>query len=176
MKDKERVNYLRVLDRLAKEKSRATFNHEGADESALVMATIFKRAKEVVKIFAKDLNGDISSQEEYLNELRGFIDRGGEVKVLLQENANLLHSKALEMLKSYMTFNKQVTVFDTSESVVSETGEEIHFLVADKNMLRIESDIENYSGFATFNDPEIASKLDELFEKMYSKVSDKEPN
>lgn len=176
MEKNERINYLRVLDRLAKERSRATFNHEGADESALVMSTIFKRAKEVVKIFAKDLNGKISSQEEYLNELRGFIDRGGEVKVLLQKDANLLHSEALEMLKSYMTFNKKVTIFDTFESVVAESGREIHFLIADKEMLRIESDIENYSGFATFNDPEIASKLDGLFEKMYSKVSDKEPN
>lgn len=160
--------YREAIDILARKSEDFIFDHGGIEKSSIIMSTIFKYAKSCLRIYAGNLNGGISNQENYLNNLNDFIERGGEVKVLIQVINSTSPSKAYQLLDMYSGFNENVKILPTDTELIDpRRHKSFHFTVGDNKMLRVETDTENYVGYASFNSPEIAKKLSDIFDKIF---------
>lgn len=167
--------FKKAVDLLAKKQESYPIKHYGGEQSAIVLGTIFKYSEDVVKMFVGDLKGDVSNHDFYIEQFKNFIVRGGKIKVLIQDDANVQRSKVKELLDMYSSMKASINIIETNRKfVIEENGEEkeIHFAIGDNKYIRIEDDIEKYSGVASFNSPEIVKMLDTQFEAIYQEAKD----
>lgn len=79
-------------------------NHGPAD-AALIIGSIFNQTRKgVVKIYAHNLNGEISRKEDYLEELENFIVNGkAELQVIIDEAPQLIRGErnAYKLIKFF---------------------------------------------------------------------------
>jgi hypothetical protein len=161
-------SFKKAVTTLARKQENFIFDHNGKKQSSIVMGTIFKYSKSIVKMFVGDLNGSVSDNEYYLSNLRHFIERGGKVKVLIQSINDAHPSAVYHLLDMYSGFNENIEIIPTNIELIDNEENRFHFTIGDNKMFRIEDDTENYSGFASFNAPSVVSRLDELFEEIFS--------
>lgn len=154
------------------------FLNSDEDKALIVLVELFKSAKTVVRIFAANLCQHVGNQKDYIEALSDFIERGGQVKILLnkfsQETA--LQSDLYKRLAYYKADQKPVFVKQTTARPYytnDESKKEVHFTIADSKGFRIETDTEKRTARCNFNNPEEAEGVikffDEEFEKEYAK-------
>jgi len=176
--------YREYIKDLAKNDKNVVFYNSGPEHAALVMATIFKNAKDTVRIFAGNFSGEISSQPEYRSTLESFLGKGGKLKVLLEkeklDDGN--EPKLFDILRFYSIINhKNIELRKRAQKVyrVDETKEndshEVHFTVADDKMYRVEDDTKLFTAFGNFNDPEAAKHLISIFDDIFIDKNKSEP-
>lgn len=163
--------FKKAVDTVAKKQESYSIEHFGPEQSAIVLGTIFKYSNDIVKMYVGDLNGDISNHKFYIEQFKNFIVRGGKVKVLIQNDNSINRSSIKSLLDMYSSMKENVNILDTSKTLTytNDTGErEFHFAIGDNKFVRIENDIDKYSGFASFNAPELANNLNDLFDDIYT--------
>lgn len=162
--------YRKAINNLAGKNEDLIFDHAGVEKSSIIMSTIFKYAKSSLRIYAGNLNGGISEKKEYLSSLNNFIEREGEVKVLIQNIDSTNPSEAYQLLDMYSGFNENVKILLTNTELINpKKHQSFHFTVGDNNMFRVETDTKNFAGYASFNSPEIAKNLCEIFDSIFEK-------
>lgn len=160
--------FKKAVNILAKGKEDFFFNHYGSEQGAIVIGTIFKYANSTVRMFVGDLNGDLSENEYYLENLKKYILRGGELKVLIQDIDNLNPSSAFKLIDMYSGMKDNVEIFPTNAKLLHpETKKEFHFTTGDDLMFRVEDDINEYSGYSSFNAPDIVKILSSGFDNIF---------
>lgn len=154
------------------------FLNSDEDKALIVLVELFKSAKTVVRIFAGNLCQHVGNQRDYIEALSDFIERGGEVKILLNkfDREAALQSDLYKRLAYYMAEQKPVYVKQTTARPYytnDESKKEVHFTIADSKGFRIETDTEKRTARCNFNNPEEAEGVikffDEEFEKEYAK-------
>lgn len=145
------------------------------EEHALeVLVNIFKEAKSVVRIFAGDLCGHVGCEKEYIIALSDFIDRGGEVRILLNKFKNELVEKSalFKRLAYYQSEGKPVLVKSTDARPYRTTDdrkEEVHFTIGDEKSYRLEIDTEERTAICDFCDEKTASGLAVFFDGIFDR-------
>ncbi|MEQ9264154.1 MAG: hypothetical protein RLN81_02970 [Balneolaceae bacterium] len=163
------ANYLEIYKKLSERESSEIFSHKGNMQSAHIMGLIFRSSVSHVRMYVGDFNGDVSNNQFYIEELKDFIDRGGTLDVLIEED-NLIKSDAFTFIQAYSGFRETVSIKQADINKRITFGEEekpIHFTVGDLDKFRLELDIENYSGIASFNNQEFAHKLANAFDSLF---------
>lgn len=161
-------NYLRYIQGLAKENSTESFVNSGPQHAAIVMSTIFKNAKNYIYLFSGNLNGDISNNEEYQKQLSGFLIRGGELKILLQKHSESSEPKIFNLFRFFSNVGSKISIKKHPYQIVdNNANKEVHFVVADDKMYRLENDTEKYLAVGSFNDISQSLSLKETFLDIY---------
>jgi len=166
------TSFLNAITSLAEEENGFLVAHEGAEQSAIVLGTIFANTKKSLRMFVGNLSGDICGYQYYFDELKNYLQRGGSLKVLIQDENNVLQSEALKLIQLYSNIRENVIVERTTDKLVidkeeSSKGTPVHFTIGDNNMFRLENDIEDYIGYASFNNIEIVNQLIQEFDSIF---------
>jgi len=162
--------YIDFVEKLASEGQDEIFFNSGPTHASIVMSRIFKYAKDSVRIFCGGFNGAVSNDDEYLKYLDDFLQKGGKLKVLVEEDLSKGQGKIFRVLRNHKA---NVEVYQTSSRVTMNNGtgqpQRIHFTVGDDKMLRIETGVEDYRAQVNFGNTGEARVFIDLFEKLLPK-------
>lgn len=168
-------DYRKSIDLLASTQNTFVFDGEGAEKAAIVIASIFKHAQSTVRIYAKDMNGEISGYSIYLDSLFKFLNTRKNLEVLLDSPDHFLHlNKRLQhLIQSFypqgnVEFRIASEAFKESLRSIATDGQTLyHFVVGDEKMLRIELDSNVRSFICSFNNPRMARPLVRVFDQHF---------
>jgi len=170
--------YISYISQLAHENKSVVFFNSGPKHASFVMSTIFSKAKHTVKIFAGNLDGPVSKNRQYKEELEDFLNRDGKLEILLQEY-NIEKEFNLKNMLSYhlLSGNMNIKIKKVNATVIdTRNNKEVHFSVADDTMYRLETDLKKYIAEGNFNDKVAVKNLVSTFDKMYQDNSSIEIN
>ena len=176
--EKEQQSYRAYILSLATQDRDVIFYNSSEHHGAFVMGTMFSKAKDTVKIFAGNFSGHISNKPDYKKGLEIFLRKGGNVEILLQEEKFETLDKRPDIFQLLGIFkmlnHEQVKIKTHPFSVSNASKSEVHFMVADGKMYRIEDDVDNFTAAANFNDPKTAKTLTNLFDEIFAETESKE--
>ncbi len=150
-----------------------TFLNSDKEKALIVLAQLFKKAKENVRIFAASLCHYVGTETEYIESLSDFIESGGNVKILLNnyDENELQQSDLFKRLAYYKSEKYNITVKSTNVKpyyVGDENKNEVHFTIADNKGYRIETDVEKRTAMCNFNNPEFAEPTVQFFDHIFN--------
>lgn len=159
------------------------FLNSSAVHAAIVMKTLFKHSKKDVMVYAYNLNGEVSKDKAYQNEVRSFLERGGNLSVLVEDANSCVEGEMFQIINHYRFFHpdrvkvraSKVSIVDsiTDNNLSKET--QIHFTISDDKGYRKEVDINNFLAQGNFNDPIEVQKLSSIFNTIFSSNEYSEP-
>ncbi|WP_297093994.1 hypothetical protein [uncultured Draconibacterium sp.] len=165
----ELMLYAEYIRELADNNSADIFHNAGAQYASIVFANIFRKAKYHVRIYSKAMNQKVTANKDYLKELRGFLDRGGKLSVMVEDVID--PQGKLSTLLGYYPDNVKIKpnvgqVFNYKD----KSGETypVHFATADGQMFRVENDVNGHKARGSFNQVDDSKKLETLFDKVFS--------
>lgn len=164
--------YRDFIKYLADSKDTRIFLNSDEEHALEVLVQLFRQATHSIKIFAGCLYEHVGNQPEYISELSNFIERGGELRILLNKY-NQEKAKESQLFKRLAMHAKQEHNIEVKETKAkaffkADLGQEIHFTVVDNLGYRIETDIEKRTARCSFNDSNIATATSEFFDKLYT--------
>jgi hypothetical protein len=164
--------YKKSIESLANNRDSMIFMNSGNEHAAIVMGNIFKHSKQDIRIFAGNLNGAVSGDDYYQEHLSNFLDSGGKLKILLQEFDKNNPPEIFNLFSSVDFFYPEnVEIKLSNTTLVSEDTEtKVHFTVGDSSMYRIENDVEKYLAKGSFNNPDKANYLIEIFDEIFEET------
>jgi hypothetical protein len=164
----ELKSYKIAIENLANKKDGTYFTNSGKEHAAIVMSNIFKSTDSHIRIFAKNLSGEVCDQDLYIDGLQQFINRKGEIEIILTEEPSS-DSKAFKLIKEYQICNpEKVNIKKTATNISNLPELKFHFTVGDERIFRLEKDTSKYLAVCSFNDNEYSKKLISLFKRITS--------
>ena len=159
------IPYSEAIKTLAETSDPEIFDNSGPDHATTVMSNIFRTSKNHVRIFAGDLGGNVS-KGEYLIELERYLDKGNKLSIVLEnrpKRGNGDQKTAFDIIEKYNKINpnKVFIGYLNQNSPYKNLG--IHFTIGDERMYRLETDTNLYTARCSFNDPDFAFQLLEIF-------------
>lgn len=166
------ADYKNYILNLAKNNKNVVFFNSSEEHGALVMGTMFRYATQEVNIYCGSLSGHISSKPEYTSGLKCFLQNGGKLRILMQGDKYKQDSppELFKILKFYSILKPDnIEIKVHPYKVTQNSGNhEVHFMVADKKMYRVEDNIDSFTAACNFNDPEKASQFDVVFNQIFN--------
>ncbi|MCE4565101.1 hypothetical protein INQ51_12350 [Maribellus sp. CM-23] len=152
-----------------------SFNNDGKDYALILMEEIFNACKKEILIFAKGLGGELASEINYVKALKKFVEKGGKVSVLVENNYFLSDKKSalFYLLQEKNSGNSNVSVRILKDGYAREVYShfkfihECNFLVGDDKITRIELKPNNFKAIANFHNVTRAKKLVSIFNKYF---------
>lgn len=153
----------------------SVFYNSSKEHASIVMGTIFKSAQNNVRIWAGKLNGDVSSDDYYLSELKNFLERGGKVKIILDESSDEINLKLKNILALYQFLTPESIEIKTTDVRVGLTGDidykHVHFTIGDDRMYRLELFPNKYTAKGNFNDAKTSSDFIRVFDDVFKNAA-----
>jgi hypothetical protein len=171
------VTYEHIVRRLANSKSPSVSYNSGSVHSTVVMEHIFRTSTESVKIvtghFHKDVCGDVENR--FLESLEKYLISGGKLDVIMDNYSLLEDSNAvLSLLTQFAlspNYSSNIHVRTTNQKV-RMGSREVHFMIGDERMYRLEYDKENFIAEFCFNDIETVKTLSKKFDILFESASE----
>jgi len=159
-------SYRQFVERLAELSSSEVFSNGQPAHAQVIFETFFKFAKKSVLIFCNKLSEKVYGQQLLINAAGDALNRPGvEIKIITQQQPEAQNFVAA--LTRWKGEGKPISLATTFPGTfASETQH--NFAVMDGKAYRFEParDSQNRTAFACMNDPEIAAKLSQLFERL----------
>lgn len=168
-------NYREFIESLAKNDQETFFVNSGKDHAEIVLSTIFNSTKSKLRIFANSLTSDLASSEKYINSLKSYLEKGGELLVLLQKFEPESNKKLFDFF-TYFQYKSpgKIQIKQSSVSLKNtKTEKYIHFTIGDDKIFRLEEDIEKYKAFGSFNDKKLSESLIQKFDDIFNSEKSK---
>jgi len=169
--NKELLDYFRYIDSLAKSGQPTPYLNSSEIHAVIVLSRIFKYAKEYIYLFSGRLSEGIASHPIYLKELDGFLGRGGQLKVLLEEYLPNENTKLFNLLNLDKTLSRVDLKTHSFKLTSKETENQLHFCVADDCAYRLETNVKTYTASGSFNDRIKSGQLKDIFDEIYAHKS-----
>lgn len=178
--------YAQELLYLAKNREEKVFNNGKPAHAAIVMENIFRETKKnpqggEIRIYAKNLNGEISKYDNYRYGLIEFLlAQNTSIKVIIDEEPKnmVAETNAFDLLKTFSKTKKlegkiQMRRVAHPSNVASLMQKEfqftdVHFAVSSENMYRFEIDSTLHFAECSFNGREKSKQLFDVFETMFA--------
>lgn len=169
----EIAKYKAFVKQLSDSNDDRVFLNSSPEHAVVVTAQIFRQSTHIVRIFAKNLCRTIGNDPEYIAALSDFIERGGEVRILLNgyEEECARVSNLYKRLAYYKHLGRAITVKTTTVFPYltdDEDQKEIHFTIGDDKAYRIETNIESRTAECCMNGPEVSNMTVEFYDKMFN--------
>ena len=154
--------YKEAVEQMAIKGSEKTFNNSGPIHASIVMTSIYRNAKDNIKLYTKDLQGEIGRFLDYMTSMNDYINSNKSFQILINERPHfesdlfdtILNAsktiKGVELRFASPTFVKEVDSYANKNS---------HFCIADDKMFRLEYDNYNHQALCGFNSPKVVSKF-----------------
>lgn len=168
--------FVRMLSETSDER---IFLNEGAEHALVVLERIFRRSEKIVRIFAGNLCRTVGNQQDYIAALSDFIDRGGIVRILLNDfDENLAKDSDLYKRLAYFKHLGKDIIVKTTNAKPYQEGDsdkrEVHFTVGDDVAYRFETDIDKRSAQCCMNGSNTAKMAIEFFDGLFDSKESKE--
>ena len=165
------TDYITYISQLAKNKSNIEFLNSDKERALAVLVQIITSSNNTLRIFAGSLCSDVPSDPQYISALSDFIERGGQVRIMLNQlNEELAkESNLFKRIAYYLETNKDIKIFSTEARpyLVSDPDKnEIHFTIGDDCAYRVETDIEKKTAKCNFNNPSASKNLITFFDAL----------
>jgi hypothetical protein len=165
--------YRLIVSFLAKNKISKTFLNQDSKHANVVLPEMFKNAESSLRILAKNLCNDVTNSPEYISAISRFIEKGGELKILLTEFVpeEAMKSKLYTRLAFFLFDKKNIKIKRTPNRAYLGEGsdkKEIHFAIADKKAYRIETDIEERTAEVNYNNETLSELYANFFDEMFN--------
>lgn len=172
--------YQRSIDTLASSKSEFVFDSEGSENAAIIISSIFKYSKNIVRIYATNMNGDISDFNIYTSSLVRFLYEKKNLLVLLDNPDYITSNDAFRVNKEFRQvinrfYSQGNIVFKVAsegfkkgmKSIATDSSSLYHFAVGDNHMIRIELDNKKRISVCSFNNQKMAQPLIRIFDTYF---------
>lgn len=181
MTEEERLDYKAFVKRMSDNNDSGIFYNSDPDHAIIVIEQIFRRSKDVVRVFAKNLCRTIGNTPDYISSLSDFIERGGRVRILLNgfEEDLAKVSDLYSRLAYYKSLGKDIIVKTTTAvpyRAVDHDRKEVHFTLGDDNAYRVENDIEKRMAECCMNDKKFTQATAGFFDSLFNKEKNREVN
>jgi hypothetical protein len=165
----ELKSYQKLLEESASSESKWPVFNDGKEHAAILMSVIFKNAKDYVYLYSRALSTDLSRFDIYYESLNDCINRGVDIKLLLQsQNAFSVDNPSIELIKNKKSENVKILTIEQSEVLKQRLNDmDIHFAVSDGKRYRLEYDIRDRKATSSFNDPSVANVLKGAFDAAF---------
>jgi len=147
--------------------STETFLNSSIEHAGIIFSNIFRKAENYIYIYAGDLNGGISSQNQYWFELLNFLskNKSEHLKILLSKyNPDNIPDLFFRINEPEFISKIEVKYIDKP---VMMNEKEFHFCVADGLMYRLETDVELFLAQGSFNNVDVSKSLETIFENLF---------
>lgn len=173
--------YKKFVTLLAKNKENRVFLNSDEDHALDVLVEIFQLSQKKVRIFAGCLCQHVGNQPEYIVALSEFLERGGELEVLLSayDEQSAKNSNLYKRLAYYKSEGKPIVVKQTTiKPYLSNDPEkkEVHFTVGDDVAYRMEMDVQKRTAECNLNNPIAAKIIADFFDNLFVKEESVEVN
>ena len=165
-------SYRETIEAWANERKSEVFPNKGAEHAAVVLGAILRNANNQVRIYAKNMNGEISKYDDYFNGLKSFLNKENySLKIFLDEIPQN-ESRAFNYLKSVFPGNNILEIkISTPEfrsainKVLIDPKIKVHFALGDDDIIRLETDSNTHEApFCSFNSPKTVNVLQKIFD------------
>lgn len=169
--------YIEYISQLSQNRVNKEFSNCDAAHAIEVLTRIFKSSKEIVRIFIGTLQDPIPDASEYVSALSDFIERGGKVRIILNEYDPIKakESNLFKRLAYYVSYkNADIAIYQTNAKPYLTKDVEkkpIHFTMGDDCSYRLETDIVKHTATCNFNAPNATKSLISFFDGMEEKAT-----
>lgn len=153
-----------VKDLAARQDSK-TFSNQSRSHALTILRNVFNTAEKYVDIFSGKLNPSVYNDKKLLESVSAFIEKGGKVNILLQNDISPDRLKDENDFLNLMFKNRVggcCSVGVVTKGNHLETAN-VHFLVSDDRTYRVELDIINHTAVCSFQAVPVATKLRDFF-------------
>lgn len=161
------LDYEEFVEGLADRRDSKVFSNRSAAHALSILRNVFKIAKKEVSIFSGRLDPCVYTDEVLLKHANAFADRGGKVRVILQNDIPQDRRSNVQDFYCFAISHGKVRLI-TEKHPLKKVQK--HFLVSDNSVYRLELDIDEHSAVCSFNDVKRASQLSEAFEAAWKNV------
>ena len=176
--------YRKAITSLSSSKSTLIFDNKGADHAAAVSGAIFRNAKSIVRIFANNMNGEISNKDDYYQAMCNYLYSGKYLYVIVDRDEHVgLNNQALSRSIAFIRNNpqfKERVKFKAADDEFREIvknrfnndGNLCYFTLGDNSMFRIEMNNADHLAKCSFNNESIADLLVTMFMEAFERLPD----
>lgn len=167
--------YRKYISSLAEKRVNEDFMNSDEEHALEVLVKIFRMSSTTLRIFAHNLCNDVANNSEYVQAISDFIEKGGSVKILLNDfsEEEALSSNLMKRLAFYQLQGKDIIIRTSHDKpFMSNDSEkkEVHFTIGDEVAYRIETDVVERTAICNFNNEEYAKQLIIFYDSLISKA------
>jgi len=157
--------YQKILEESAQSDSNWPVFNEGKEHAAILMSIIFKQAKDYVYLYCYALSPELSRFDIYYESLNDCINRGVEVKLLLQSPEAFNYTNpSIDIIRKNPDNAKILTEEQDKKLKENLNDMDIHFAISDDKRYRLEYNKKDRKAISSFNDYSVAKVLKNAFE------------
>ncbi len=167
--------YREYLEKLVAEKSPQLFSNGGKEYASILMSILLKNTTNSVCIFCEGFRPLLIKEKDYWEALNAYLsEKERTLRVLVNSNSFVNEDPLQTLFKEQKNRNNDNTI---QVRLISDNGREIiknqfngalnNFAVFDQDMYRLEYDPEGFKAFGSFNQPEDANILLNLFNNVF---------
>lgn len=163
------VNSYRVyLEKLVSENSSNIFLNGGIEYASVFISLLLSKANNSVNMFCEGLNPQMMGREEVFNAFQNSINSGVRFRILMEKKDYMggmpfAFASGRENVEIRCAREEDLKMIDK----VLGPGR-CNFSVCDNKMVRLEVKPEEYKAVGSFNKPDWANALNDLFNKSFA--------
>lgn len=168
-------DYRQYLEELAAKKSNILFSNGGKEYASILMSVLFDNTSKEAVIFCEGFGPELVRSDDYWKALTKYLSEGKNLKVLLNNTCHLedepikkLFEEKREREDPESIQIKTITPEGRQQIEEQFNGSINNFAVFDTEKFRLEYDPAEYTAFGSFNRPEDAHLLRELFDRVFN--------
>jgi len=161
------IKYKKAIEQLIQSESKLTFNNSGPSHASIVISTIFKNCINEVRIYANNMNGEISKIGTYLDDLKNYLEEEKKLKIIIDNIPNN-YSPAFELVSADKNVQIKIASHEFKREVAFHYNPNTYFTTGDKKMFRLEYDNYGHQALCGFNNKSITIPLIGLFDKYFN--------
>ena len=150
------------IEELAKNRINQQFSNSHLNNAIAVLTSMARYSEKSLKIYCGNLCTEVSSDEEYLREIQMFLERKGDIKVVLCGD-DVERVRETQIWNLFKKYPERVNVYKT-EGKVLYNNQPCHFTVSDGRAYRLETDTQTKKAFGNFSNDESALCLEQHFD------------
>lgn len=169
--------YRDYLTKLVKENSPLLFSNGGKEYASILMSILLENTSRSICMFCEGFKPDLIIEKDYWEALSKYLAQTEKTLHVLVNSDAYVDAKPLQTLFAKQAERNNddtiqirlITAEGRNDIMAQFNGALNNFAVFDDNMYRLEYEPSEYKAFGSFNDPEDAKLLLELFNKVFEK-------
>ena len=148
------------------------FPNQGVEHAQIMLANLIENTHRNLLVYAESLDSEVANCEQYFDAFALLNRRNIIIKLLLnnkpdKNNPTSTINRICDKFGDMPTFQCRILPPEEKKKILRK---DINFTVGDHKMFRFEYDIKESKANGSFNSPDIAESLYDLFKELYAKA------
>lgn len=160
-------SYKSYLENLVNRNSSNIFLNGGIDYASVFITLLLNNVQKNMNMFCEGLNPEIMERPEVFDAFKGAIERGVEFNILV-EKKDYMENNPFRFAMEHSNVKIRCARPEDLNTIDNVLGPgRCNFSVCDDKMVRLEVKPSEYKAVGSFNKPDWAGALNNLFEKSF---------